>query len=237
MTGPAYMRVLAVDPSNLVDGGDPLAVFLGDGRPGRIDVLGAKQYEGGTSTSFSAVENDIALTFNRVGAHALVIEANSMGKRMAHAFEYEHHLPVVPINTTHGSASRGLSAKPKGTPKINRSTLNSMDKMEHTNWLVKMQNENDIVWPDPMESYGLRELWRQWSIFGEYHKDRLEAPPGDHDDLMMAMEVGTYWLRHVIVEGGMVTHVGGGVPKATDMIRPDYRRDSDVVAAFRANQW
>ena len=154
------IRALPVDPSNLVDGGDPLGTVLLDGMPGRIHILGAKQYEGGRSESFSAVENDIARTYHKVGADALPIEANSMGRRMAYALEHEHMLKVIPINTVHGSASRGTGARAEGTPKINRLTLNSMDKMEHINWLVKMQNEGDILWPDIINTRGLRELER-----------------------------------------------------------------------------
>ena len=175
------MRVLPVDPSNMT-GGDPLGCVLLESIVPDINILGAKFWN---NADFTKVESEIADIFHKKKADLLVIESNSMGHRIAHSFIHEYNLPVKQVYT-----SNKLKDPKPGT----------MDKMEHANWLIKMQQEGHLNWAKAESEY-MKELQRQWNIFGEYKKGKLAAPPGEHDDLLMPLMIGTFVIRQMEFSG------------------------------------
>ena len=62
---------------------------------------------------------------------------------------------------------------------------------------------------------------------------------------MMSLAIGTYYLRHMIVEGSRTgtTHVMGGVPHPMSASyvmgarNPDYRHDGDVRRSLTPGSW
>ena len=174
------MRILSIDPPNL-SGGDPMAAVLLESSDS-IDVIGAKTWN---DTDFTTVESDIARIYHEKNCNYIAIERNSMGKRIAHALIHEHKLNIKSYYTARA-------------PKTEKTDI--MDKMEHANWILKLHSQDRIKWA-PAKSDDLKELQRQWNIFGEYKKGTLAAPPGEHDDLMMALLGGTFILRKMGFDG------------------------------------
>ena len=169
------MRILSVDPSNM-GGGDPLGVILLESKVPDLHIIGAKYWN---NADFTEVETEIANIYEQKKCNLLVMEKNSMGKRIGHSFTHEYNLPVFMVHTSNT---------------LKNTNAGVMDKMEQANWLIKMQQNGNLVWAEATTDY-MKELRRQWSIFGEYKKGKLAAPGGEHDDLMMALMVGTYVLR------------------------------------------
>ena len=174
------MKILSIDPSNL-SGGDPMAAVLLESS-NSIHITGAKTWN---NTDFSTVESDIARIYHEKNCDYIAIERNSMGKRIAHALIHEHNLAVKSFYTARA-------------PKTEK--LDIMDKMEHTNWILKLHSQNRLKWVTA-QSQDMKELHRQWNIFGEYKKGTLAAPSGEHDDLMMALLGGTFVIRRLGFEG------------------------------------
>ena len=163
-------------------GGDPLGAVLLDSKHPDINITGAKFWN---DADFTAVESEIANIFHRKKCDWLVIESNSMGHRIAHSFIHEYNLPVKPVYTSN---------------KLKDPKAGTMDKLEHANWLIKMQQTGHLNWAKATSEY-MKELQRQWNIFGEYHKGKLAAPTGEHDDLMMPLMTGTFVIRQMEFSG------------------------------------
>ncbi len=175
------MRILSIDPSNMM-GGDPLGAVLLGSRKNEIDIQGAKFWN---NADFTDVESEIADIYHKKNCDWLVVESNSMGHRIIHSFVHEYNLPVKPVYT-----SNKLKDPKPGT----------MDKMEHANWLIKLQQEGRLNWAQAQSEY-MKELQRQWSNFGEYTKGKLAAPSGEHDDLVMPLMTGTFVIRQMEFSG------------------------------------
>ncbi len=163
-------------------GGDPLGCVLLESKFPDINILGAKFWN---NADFTDVESEIANIFHNKKCDWLIIESNSMGHRMAHSFIHEYNLPVKQVYTSNN---------------LKNQKIGTMDKMEHANWLIKMQQAGHLNWADANTEY-MKELHRQWNIFGEYRKGKLAAPPGEHDDLMMPLMTGTFILRQMEFSG------------------------------------
>ena len=163
-------------------GNDPLGCVLLESNYPSINILGSKFWN---NADFTAVESEIAQIFHTKKCDWLIIESNSMGHRIAHSFIHEYHLPVKQVYTSN---------------KLKDPKVGTMDKAEHANWLIKMQQNGHLNWAKAESEY-MKELQRQWNIFGEYHKGKLAAPPGEHDDLVMPLMVGTFVIRQMEFSG------------------------------------
>ncbi|MEX0657128.1 MAG: hypothetical protein WD154_06250, partial [Nitrosopumilaceae archaeon] len=165
-------RVLGVDPGRT----DPFASVLIDVRDKKIYIMGAKFWK--KQERYQLVYDDIARIVRQHSVSYVIVEKNSAGDPISETLKYEYRLPVQAVFTT--------SASSKGNK------LDTMNKGEMVTWLF--QNHNIIDWPRNDDEY-TRELKKQWHIFGEYHKNKFEAPSGEHDDLMMALMLACHFAR------------------------------------------
>lgn len=165
-------KILGVDPGRT----DPFASVLIDVRDKKIYVMGAKFWK--NQERYQLVYDDIARIVKEHGVSHVVVEKNSAGDPIAETLKYEYRLPVTAVFTTNTNSKE---KKP-----------DTMNKGEMVTWLF--QNHNILDWPGHDDEY-MKELKKQWHIFGEYHKNKFEAPSGEHDDLMMALMLACYFAR------------------------------------------
>ena len=165
-------RILGVDPGRT----DPFASVLIEVKDKKIHILGAKFWK--SFEEYSLVYNEISRIVRERDVSYVVVEKNSAGDPIIDALKYEYRLPVRAVFT---GKSKSTETK-KGT----------MDKSEMVTWLF--QNHNIIKWPRNDDEF-MTELKKQWAVFGEYHKNKYEAPSGEHDDLMMALMLACYFAR------------------------------------------
>ena len=169
-------RILGVDPGRT----DPFAAVMINVKDSKIYVEGAKFWK--NQERYQLVYDDIARIVREHGISHVVVEKNSAGDPISETLKYEYRLPVRAVFTTNTS-----SKKP-----------DTMNKSEMVTWLFA--NHNIIDWPREGDEY-VRELKKQWHIFGEYHKNKFEAPSGEHDDLMMALMLACHFARLRYLKG------------------------------------
>ncbi|MBM3896809.1 MAG: hypothetical protein FJ360_03615 [Thaumarchaeota archaeon] len=165
-------RILGVDPGRT----DPFASVLIQVKDKKIYILGAKFWK--NQERYQLVYDEISRIVKQQDVSYVIVEKNSAGDPIIDALKYEYRLPVRAVFTTN---TKSREAK-KGI----------MNKSEMVTWLF--QNHNILDWPRQGDEY-LLELKKQWTVFGEYHKNKFEAPSGTHDDLMMALMLACYFAR------------------------------------------
>ena len=171
-------KILGVDPGRT----DPFASVLIDVRDKKIYILGAKFWK--NQERYQLVYDDIARIVKEHSVSHVVVEKNSAGDPIAETLKYEYRLPVTAVFTTN---TNSREKKP-----------DTMNKSEMVTWLF--QNHNILDWPGHDDEY-MSELKKQWAVFGEYHKNKFEAPSGKHDDLMMALMLACYFARLRYLKG------------------------------------
>ena len=165
-------KILGVDPGRT----DPFASVLIEVKDKKIYILGAKFWK--NQERYQLVYDDIARIVKQHDVSYVVVEKNSAGDPISETLKYEYRLPVRAVFT----ASTNSKEKKIGI----------MNKSEMVTWLIA--NHNILDWPSDDDEY-MAELKKQWHIFGEYRKNKFEAPPGEHDDLMMALMLACYFAR------------------------------------------
>jgi hypothetical protein len=174
------LRILSLDPGKNVD---PFAGVVLDVTPDKIIIKAARFW---LHVPYPQVEDEIAKIYKILKCDRIVVESNAMGDHVIDSLKRNHSLPVYRIFT--------------GSSKTNKPGI--LNKMDQLMWLNRKVQEKVVVWPNEEEDNKYtKELKRQWAIFGEYAKNRVEAPPGEHDDLVMALMLGTYYARHHIMRG------------------------------------
>lgn len=177
------MLILGCDPGKNTD---PFAVVLIEARKDGIDVLGCRYWK---NVPYPQIEEEIQRIYKDNNVDILVVESNSMGEHVIDSLRRDYNLPIVSVYT----GKHGLKPKPS-----------IMDKIDMTMWMNRLiQNAGEDVeptlrWVDSNTDY-YKELKRQWSIFGEYHKNKFEAPEGEHDDLVMALMLACHFARKNVV--------------------------------------
>lgn len=169
-------RILGVDPGRT----DPFASVMINVKDSKIYVEGARFWK--NQERYQLVYDDIARIVREHGISHVVVEKNSAGDPISETLKYEYRLPVRAVFTTNTS-----SKKP-----------DTMNKSEMVTWFFA--NHNIIDWPREGDGY-MAELKKQWHIFGEYHKNKFEAPSGEHDDLMMALMLACHFARLRYLKG------------------------------------
>lgn len=166
------MKIIAVDPGQ----SDPFAIVLLELKNGKIFILGCKFYK---NQEYEDVEQDIVKIYKDSRAERLVIEGNGPGKPVISTFRKRYNLSVEEMITKNKSSSEDS---------------HTVDKSEMYSWLDKMNQEGKLKWPQSDTEF-MKELKRQWTVFGEYKTGKYAAPTGDHDDLMMALMIGCSYLK------------------------------------------
>lgn len=177
------MRILGCDPGKNTD---PFAVVLIETTKNSILVKGCTQWKG---VSYPIVEQKIKDYFTTMRIDKIVVESNSMGDHVIDSLRRNNNLPVAKVFT----GKHGI-----------KQTAGIMDKIDMTMWMNRLiQNGSEGKTPTlkfvDSDSEEMKELNRQWAVFGEYHKNRFEAPAGGHDDLVMAMMIACYYARHHVL--------------------------------------
>ena len=178
-------RILGVDPGGTSDGFAIVLIEVEDDNT--IRVLGAKQWT--NVTYHKTVEDEIKQIVKNKRINELVIERNAKGEPIEQTLKYEYQLPVIGIWTTSN---------------VKEPKANVMDKAAMVDWMIRQQEGESpkLVWADSTSDY-MKEAKRQWSIFGEYKKGKFEAPPGGHDDFVMALMLACYQAKRYIDSGGL----------------------------------
>lgn len=185
------MRILGLDPGKNTD---PFGAVLIEADRTSILVKGCTQWK---NVPYPVVEEKINHYFNEMKIDKIIVESNSMGDHVIDSLRRNYNLPVAKVFTG--------AHKLKTTPGV-------MDKIDMTMWMNRLiQNATEGKTPYmkivESESEMMKELNRQWAVFGEYHKNKFEAPSGGHDDLVMAMMVACYYARYnkLTVFDGIIT--------------------------------
>jgi len=192
------LRILGGDPGKNTD---PFAGVLIDAYSnGKIDIIGAKQWiDDGRTDFYQHVENEIFNIYKNKKVDIIALERNAPGEPVYEALLHTYQCNVYPVFTIRGKKSDKLE---KPIEKINPDSQYNMDKEDMVYWMNSRQEIKGMNnWAKPTTD-DMKELLRQWSTFGEYKKGRIEAPPGDHDDLIMGLLIASFVARKRIIEGG-----------------------------------
>lgn len=200
------IHVLGADPGRH---SDPFAVVLiaVDIDAKTITIIGAKQW---VDQEFHAVEKEIEKIAKKFNVDYVAVEVN-FNEGTAENLRYDYNLPVKYIHT-----SKNLR-EPK--PDV-------MDKNAMTMWLIRAHQEGILKWVELDNEY-LKELYRQWTIFGEYHKDKYEAPMGEHDDLVMALMMACFIGKQMIESSGLVIINASRLEESREDILKKLNRERD----------
>ena len=174
------MRIFSLDPGKNVD---PFAGVILDVDQEKIIIKAARYW---LHVPYPEVEIEITRIYKMLEVDRIVCESNAMGDHVIDSLKRNHSLPIYKIFT--------------GSAKTNK--IGVMNKMDMLMWMNRMVQDKKIIWPSVDEDNKYtKELKRQWAIFGEYKKDKVEAPAGEHDDLVLALMLGCYYARHHIMRG------------------------------------
>ncbi len=174
-------RFLACDPGKDTD---PFAVVMGRIEDNCIYITAAKFWK---NTDYTIVESEINNICKKHEVQSVIVEKNAPGNPVADALSNNYGLPVIRVFTSN---------------KVKEAKQSIMDKSEMVIWMIRAsQKDGDghfhLKFVESESPY-MKELERQWAIFGEYHKDHYEAPTGEHDDLMMALMILCHVCRRFI---------------------------------------
>lgn len=177
------INILGADPGRTKD---PFAIVLiaVDIDAKTITIKGARQF---VNQKFQDVELEISKIVKKLNIDYIAVETN-FNAETAENLRFSHNLPVRYVYTT-----KNLREEKPGT----------MDKNAMTLWLIRVHQDGILKWSELSNDY-MKELYRQWTMFGEYHKDRYEAPPGDHDDMLMALMLACFIGKQILESTGLV---------------------------------
>lgn len=176
------MKILGCDPGK---DSDPFFIVGVEVLNGKIYIRAARYW---IHTDYSIVEEQIVRLYKRHNFDLIVVEKNAAGNPVADSLENRYELPIARVFTTN---------------KLKEQKSDTMDKSVMVNWMVRasqIQGEKEpvLIFPESDNPY-LKELIRQWRIFGEYHKDKYEAPAGEHDDGVMALMLACFKAKNYLV--------------------------------------
>jgi len=206
------VRIIGADPGKHNDSFAIVLIGI-DVEKGIIYIKGAKQW---LHQAYQAVEKEIAKISSEKGINYIAVEVN-MNESVAEALRYTYNLPVRFIRTT----ANITNPKP-----------DLMDKTDMVYWLIRMHQEGRLQWAESTSEY-MKELKRQWSIFGEYKQNKFEAPTGEHDDLVMALMLACFIARQHIRSGGLVMvnahRLGSSIQERVDKLNKDYEEGTTGI--------
>ena len=102
-----------------------------------------------------------------------------MGEPVIDALKNRHDIPAYSVFTTNQTRNDKDGI---------------MDKGKMIGWMLQQYEDGVLVFAQSESQY-MKELKRQWQIFGEYKSKKYEAPSGEHDDLMMALMLACYFIK------------------------------------------
>lgn len=177
------MKILGCDPGK---DSDPFFIVGVEVLNDKIYIRAARYWR---HTDYSVVEEQIVRLYKRHNFNLVVVEKNAAGNPVADSLENRYDLPISRVFTSN---------------KMREPKSDTMDKSVMVTWMVRSsQTQGDkepiLIFPESDDVY-MKELIRQWRIFGEYHKDKYEAPIGEHDDGVMALMLACFKAKNYLVK-------------------------------------